>query len=88
VVTVGHKERECGSRGSSTRRRRGVELGRRRRKVMTGRAHLLVGHGGGRKRREVRCFPLREAAIGQGATDARSAGLAERPRPSGERGSG
>jgi hypothetical protein len=50
--------------------------------------------------REVRHFPVREAAIGQGATDTRSAGLrgraglrgwarpAERPRPSGERESG
>jgi hypothetical protein len=39
------------------------------------------GEGG----REVRRVPMREAAIGQGATDARSTGLAERPRPSGER---
>jgi hypothetical protein len=47
-----------------------------------------------RRRREVRHFPAREATIGQGATDARSArprgraGLAERSRPSGERESG
>jgi hypothetical protein len=42
-------------------------------------------------RREVRRFPVKEAASGQGATDSRSsgprgqAGPAERPRPSGER---
>jgi hypothetical protein len=35
----------------------------------------------------VRRFSAREVAIGQGATDARPAGLAERPRISGERGS-
>jgi hypothetical protein len=32
-------------------------------------------------------FPMREVAIGQGTTDARPVGPAERPRPSGERGS-
>jgi hypothetical protein len=71
-----------------------VELGRSRRKVMTGGAHLSAGHGEGRRRREVKHFPVREAAIGQGVTDARSAGPrgragpVERPRPSWERESG
>jgi hypothetical protein len=71
-----------------------VELGRSRRKVMTGGAHLSAGHGEGRRRHEVRRFPMREAAIGQGATDAWStrprgrAGPAERLRPSGDRDSG
>jgi hypothetical protein len=61
---------------------------------MTGGAHLSARHRGGRRRREVRRFPVREAAIRQGANDARSTGLrgragpAERPRPSGERGGG
>jgi hypothetical protein len=32
-------------------------------------------------RHEVRRFPTREVAIGQGATDAWPAGSAERPRP-------
>jgi hypothetical protein len=36
----------------------------------------------------VRCFLAREAAIGQGATEAQPAGPAERPRPGGERESG
>jgi hypothetical protein len=98
VVTVGHKERGHGggrgSHGGSTRWQCGVELGRSRRKVMTGGAHLSAGHGEGHRRHEVRRFPVREATIGQGATDARSArprgraGPAERPRPSGERESG
>jgi hypothetical protein len=65
-----------------------AELGQSCWKVMTDGAHLSVGHGEGRRRREVRHFPVREVAIGQGATDARPAGLAERPRPSGERESG
>jgi hypothetical protein len=55
---------------------------------MIGGAHLSAGHGEGRRRREVRRFPMREAAIGQSATDARSAGPAEWPRPSRERESG
>jgi hypothetical protein len=94
VVTVGHKERGCDSYGGSMRWRRRVELERHWRKVMTGGAHLSARHGEGRWRREVMRFPVREAAIRQGATDARSAGLrgrarlAERPRPSGERGGG
>jgi hypothetical protein len=93
---VSHKERGRGgghdSYGDSMRRRCGVELRRRRRKVMTGGAHLSARHGEGRRRREVRCFPVWEAAIQQGTTDARSAGTrgrdgpAERPRPSGEGG--
>jgi hypothetical protein len=68
-----------------------AELGRSRRKVMTGAAHLSAGHGERRRRREVRRFPMREATIGQGATDARSAaprgraGPAKRPRPGWER---
>jgi hypothetical protein len=53
-----------------------------------GGAHLSAGHREGLRRCEVRRFPAREAAIGQSATDARPAGPAERPRPSGERGSG
>jgi hypothetical protein len=93
VVTVGHKERGHGgghdSHGGSTRRQRGVELGRHRRKVMIGGAHLSARNGEGRRWHEVRRFPVWEAAIRQGATDARSAGprgqdgSAERPRPSG-----
>jgi hypothetical protein len=68
-----------------------AELGRSRRKVMTGGAHLSAEHGERRRPREVRHFPMREGAIGQGATDACSAaprgraGLAKRPRPSWER---
>jgi hypothetical protein len=60
----------------------------------TGEAHLLAGHGEGQRRRNVRRFPAREAAIGQGATDARPAGPrgragpVERRRPNGERESG
>jgi hypothetical protein len=38
-------------------------LGQSRRKVMRGGAHLSAGHGEGRRRREVRHFPMREAAI-------------------------
>jgi hypothetical protein len=53
---------------------------------MTGGAHLSARHREGRRRCEVKHFPVREAAIGQGTTDAWSAGPAERPRPSGERG--
>jgi hypothetical protein len=90
VVTVGHKERGCGggrsSHGGSTRQRRGVELRRCRRRVMIGGVHLSARHREGRRRCEVKHFPVREAAIGQGTTDAWSAGPAERPRPSGERG--
>jgi hypothetical protein len=50
-----------------------------------------LGMERGKGSREVRRFPVRDAAIGQGTTDARSArpsgraGLAERPRPCGER---
>jgi hypothetical protein len=51
-----------------------TELGRSRRKVMTGGAHLLAGHGEGQRQREVRRFPVREATIRQGATDARPVG--------------
>jgi hypothetical protein len=97
VVTVDNKEKGArgrrGSHGGSTRQRHRVELGRRRRKVMTGQAHLSAGHGEGQRQGEVRRFPVREVAIGQGTTDAGSAGPrgragpAERPRPSGERGS-
>jgi hypothetical protein len=47
-----------------------TELGWSRRKVRIGGAHLSAAHGEGRRRREVRRFPVREAAIGQGATDA------------------
>jgi hypothetical protein len=54
-----------------------AELGQSQRKVMTGGAHLSSGHREGRRRREVRRFLVREAAIGQGATNAQSA------RPSG-----
>jgi hypothetical protein len=48
----------------------------------------------GAKAGEVICFLVREAAIGQGATDAQSTGArgrarpVKRPRPSGERGRG
>jgi hypothetical protein len=58
---------------------------------MIGGAHLSAGHREGRRWREVRYFPTREAAIRQDAIDMRSAGprgragWAERPRPSGER---
>jgi hypothetical protein len=58
---------------------------------MVGGAHLLAGHGEGQRRHEVRRFPVREAAIGQGTTATRSAGSrgqagpAEWSRPSGER---
>jgi hypothetical protein len=55
---------------------------------MTGGAHLSARHREGRRQCEVRHFPVREAAIRQGATDAQSAGPTERPRPSGERGGG
>jgi hypothetical protein len=65
-----------------------TELGRSRRKVMTGGAHLSAGRGEGRRRREMRLFPVREVVIGQGATNARPARPVERPRPSGERESG
>jgi hypothetical protein len=54
--------------------------------VMTGGAHLSAGHGEGRRRHKVRRFPVREATIGQGATDAWSARPAERLRPSGGEG--
>jgi hypothetical protein len=78
VVTVGHKERGHGggrdSHGGSTRQRHEVELGRRRRKVMTGGAHLSARHGEGRRRHEVRHFPVKEASILQCTTNARSAG--------------
>jgi hypothetical protein len=68
-----------------------TELERSQRKVMTAGAHLSAGHREGRRRREVRRFPVREAAIGQGTTDTQPtgprgwAGPAERPRPSWER---
>jgi hypothetical protein len=71
-----------------------AELGGSQRDVMIGGAHLLAERGEGRRRREVRRFPTREAAIGQGATNAQPAGPrgragpAERLRPSGERESG
>jgi hypothetical protein len=71
-----------------------AELGWSQREVMIGGTHLSAGHGEGQRRHEVRRFPVREAAIGQGATDARptgpraQAGPAERLRPSGERESG
>jgi hypothetical protein len=65
-----------------------TKLGQSRRKVMTGGTHLSIGHGEGRRQCEVRHFLESEAATGQGATDTWSAGLAERPRPSGERESG
>jgi hypothetical protein len=78
VVTVSHKERGRGrgrgSNGGSMRRRCGVELARRQRKVMTGGAHLSAKHGEGRRLREVRHFIVREAAIRRDATNARSAG--------------
>jgi hypothetical protein len=61
-----------------------AELGWSRREVMTSGTHLSAGHKEGRRRHEVRRFLAREAAIGQGATDVRSAGPTERPRPSGE----
>jgi hypothetical protein len=51
-----------------------TELGQSQRKVMTGGAHLLARHKEGCRWREVRRFPAREAAIGQGATDVWSAG--------------
>jgi hypothetical protein len=96
VVTVGHKERGHGgghgSHGGSMRRWRGVELRWRRRKVMIGGAHLSARHREGRRRCEGRHFPMREVAIRQGTTDARSTGLrgrvrpGERPRPNGEGG--
>jgi hypothetical protein len=71
-----------------------AELGQSQRKVMIGGAHLSSGRGEGRRRHEVRCFPMREATIGQGATDSWPAGPrgrarpAEMPRPSGESESG
>jgi hypothetical protein len=71
-----------------------AELRNSRRKVMIGGAHLSARHREGRRQREVRRFLAREAAIGQGATDAwpagprGRAGSAERLRPSGERESG
>jgi hypothetical protein len=49
---------------------------------MIGGAHLSAEHGEERRRREVRRLLAREAAIRQGATDARPAKI---PRPSGER---
>jgi hypothetical protein len=58
---------------------------------MTGGAHLSAGREEGQRRREVKRVPVREAAIGQGATDVQPAGprgLArpvERLRPSGDR---
>jgi hypothetical protein len=55
---------------------------------MIGGAHLSAGHREGLRRREVRRFPVREAAIRQSATDARLAGPAERLRPIWERESG
>jgi hypothetical protein len=57
-----------------------AELRQCQRKVMTGGAHLSAEHGEGRRRREVRRFPTREAAIGQGATDTRPAGLSVTPQ--------
>jgi hypothetical protein len=71
-----------------------AKLGWSQRKVVTGGAHLSAWRGEWRRRREVRRFPAREAAIGQGATDVLLAGSrgrarpAERPRPSGQRESG
>jgi hypothetical protein len=71
-----------------------AELRWSRRKVMTDGAHLSAGHREGRRQRELRRFPTREAAIVQGVTDAWPAGSrgragpAERLRPSGERESG
>jgi hypothetical protein len=71
-----------------------TELGLSRREVMIGGTHLSDGHGEARRRCEVRRFPVREAAIGQGATDAWPTGPrgwvgpVERPRPNGERESG
>jgi hypothetical protein len=61
----------------------------RRREAGSGRGRVATV-GGRRKRRRflnLRFFEW-EVAIGQGTTDARLAGLAERLRPSGERGSG
>jgi hypothetical protein len=55
---------------------------------MIGGSHMSARHGEGRRQCEVRHFPVREAAIEQGTTDARLAGPTERPRPSGERGGG
>jgi hypothetical protein len=71
-----------------------AELGRSRREVMIGGAHLLAERGERRRRREVRHFPAKGGAIGQGATNVRPAGPrgragpAERLGPSGERESG
>jgi hypothetical protein len=62
-----HKEKGCrgghSSHGGSMRWRREVELGRRRRKVMTSGAHLSARHREGRRRREVRRFPVWEVVI-------------------------
>jgi hypothetical protein len=65
VDTVSQKERGHGSHGGSMR-------GWHRRKVMTGGPTCHPGEE--RRWREVRRFHMREAAIGQGATNARSAG--------------
>jgi hypothetical protein len=52
---------------------------------------VLAGCGEGLRRREVRRFPVKEAASRQGATDSWPSGLRgqagspKRPRPSGER---
>jgi hypothetical protein len=60
----------------------------RRLEAGSGRGRVVMVGGRRRRRRflNLRFFEW-EAAIGQGATDARLAGLAERLRPSGERGS-
>jgi hypothetical protein len=46
---------------------------------MTGGAHLSAGRGEGQRRRGWRRLPVREAASGQGATDAWPTGPTERP---------
>jgi hypothetical protein len=46
---------------------------------------VSAGRGEGRRRREVRRFPAKEAASGLGDTDSRPARPAERSRPSGGR---
>jgi hypothetical protein len=48
---------------------------------------VSVGRGEGRRRREVRRFPAKEATSGQGASSGPrgQVGPAERPRPNGER---
>jgi hypothetical protein len=55
---------------------------------MTGGAHLSAGRGEGQRRRGWRRLPVREAASGQGATDAWPTGPTGRPSGRGPAGKG